>query len=421
MTKVSIASKDTQDLSSIKNLFKFLTTSKASGFLQIFDGSVEYFIYLNCGRLFQATNDVAPQERIERNIHRLTHTNKILTEEIIRLTIKELETKTRDIFSLPIDYQLIICLYEKKYISQEEASQLTKRIGREVFESLLSSSGKFYSDFINNRYNNPQFYQSKLSSFVYQCQQRLKVWQSFNPYIWSSYQRPYFFSEASARLNLGLPENQTICRLMTGLSFRQLGALVNKDELLLAKILYPSIVNKTVVLGNPKPPFDRLPKIANNSNEQSKQISEDNSQEINEDKFNNTQTIDTVNFEQNKYKLVCIDSCFTIKEQINYFLDRNMFSIFLIDDPQTALEQLIALEPNLILLNINMPNLNGYEFCSVLKNNPKLQKIPLVIISNKRGLINQTKARLAGADNFITKPFNRSDLLMTIFKHIDLG
>lgn len=418
MNQVSIASKDTQDLSSIKDLLKFLTHSKASGFLQIFDGSVEYFLYLSSGRLFHATNDVAPLERIERHIHRLTYSNKNLNEEIVKLSIKKFEIKTRDIFSLPIDYQIIIWWYEKKYINWEEASQLTKRIKREVFESLLSSSKKFHSDFITNQYDNPQFYQSKLFSFIYQCQQRLKVWQSFNPYIWSSYQRLYFFSEASKRLNLGLPENQTICRLLTGLSFRQLGALVNKDELLLAKIVYPSIVNKTVVLENPKPPFDRLPKITNNSNEEFARDCEKNFKKFNKDKSNKAQTREPINFWQNKYKIACIDYCSTIEEQINHFLDRNIFSIFILNNLQTVLEELMMIKPNLILLNINMPNLNGYEFCSVLKNNSELQKIPLVIISNNRGIINQTKAKLIGADNFITKPFNRSDLLMTIFKYI---
>ena len=61
--------------------------------------------------------------------------------------------------------------------------------------------------------------------------------------------------------NLTAEQNETICKLLRGLNFRQISAVIDKDELIVAKILYSSITDKTIILRPPKTPFDQLPKI----------------------------------------------------------------------------------------------------------------------------------------------------------------
>lgn len=56
--------------------------------------------------------------------------------------------------------------------------------------------------------------------------------------------------------NLTAEQNLTICKLLKGLNFRQISAVIDKDELIVVKILYPSILNKTIIVRDPKSPFD---------------------------------------------------------------------------------------------------------------------------------------------------------------------
>ena len=246
---------------SLPEIFQYLAEVKVNGCLQVSDGLIEYFCYFNNGNLIYITNSLSPFERLNRNLHRISHTNKSLTSTIIQMGMNKLGSHLHDSSGIPIDYQIILWFYEHKHLNSEEASMVCARIIYEVCESLLSLTGKFYSDFVDNPYNVKKFCIYKSSDFIDSCQQRIQAWQTFKPQIYSSYQRPIFSFDPPGRNNLGSAENQTIFRLLKGLSFRQLAALIDKDEILIAKILYPSIVNNSIILQEPTSPFDRLPII----------------------------------------------------------------------------------------------------------------------------------------------------------------
>ncbi|MDJ0690379.1 MAG: hypothetical protein QNJ41_17955 [Xenococcaceae cyanobacterium MO_188.B32] len=79
-------------------------------------------------------------------------------------------------------------------------------------------------------------------------------------------ERLYLATQSMKKIaNLTPEQNEIICKLLTGLNFRQISALIHKDELIVAQILYPAIVNRTILLRSPQPPFVRLPKISSNN------------------------------------------------------------------------------------------------------------------------------------------------------------
>ena len=415
MNSKSVIGTEVADKRSIEGIFQSLSKTEINGCLQISAESIEYFCYLNQGKIIYSTNSLSPFERLQRNLHRLSHNNKKLTSKIIEKGINQFGKHLHDCSGIPIDYQVICWFYQQNYINSEEASLLCTRVSYEVCESLLCFVGDFYSDFRDTNYNISQFCRYKISDFIYSCQQRINNWLAFNPHIYSSYQRPFFLFESSGRENLGLPENQTIFRLLKGLNFRQLAALVDKDEILLAKIFYPSIVNKAIILKEPKPPFDQLPRIpSDNFKTEKPEIKHDD--DVIDDR--NSQAIHS-NLINKIWKIASISESTTTQQQINYFLDKNTFVITSIDDPTIALIKLIDLKPDLILLDVNLTEINSYEFCSLLKRQIKFKKVPIIIINHQKGLVHRTKSKLAGADNYITKPFNRSDLLSMILKYIN--
>lgn len=414
MNSKSVIKDAVAEKQSILEIFQSLSDAKVDGFLQVSDGSIEYFCYFNKGHLIYSTNSLSPLERLNRNLHRLSHKNKNLTSEIIQTGINKFGVHLHDSSGIPTDYRSIFWFYEQKYIDSEEASLLCARIIYEVCESLLSLTGKFYSDFVTSQYKMKRFCQYKLADFVDSCQQRLQAWQTFRPQIYSSYQRPLFSFEPPGKNNLGLAENQAIFRLLKGLNFRQLAALIDKDEILITKILYPSIVNNAIILQAPKPPFDRLPQISDRELEILPKDTENN-QLISSDKIqkNNTDII------HKSWKIACIGESVKTKYQINYFLDKKTFSIFSFEDPTIAVSELSNLSPDLILIDFSLDQINSHKICESLKKQPQFKKTPIIILSQQKGLINRTKAKLAGADAYLTKPLNRSDLLAIIFKYLD--
>ncbi|MBF2085027.1 response regulator [Thermoleptolyngbya sp. C42_A2020_037] len=128
--------------------------------------------------------------------------------------------------------------------------------------------------------------------------------------------------------------------------------------------------------------------------------------------------VDQPKLSKEHYTVVCIDDSPTILRSIQAFLDDTMFSVVLISDPVKALMQIVRTKPDLILLDVTMPNLDGYELCSLLRRHPSFRNVPVVMVTSNTGLIDRAKAKLVGASGYLTKPFNQSDLLKVVFKHL---
>lgn len=118
------------------------------------------------------------------------------------------------------------------------------------------------------------------------------------------------------------------------------------------------------------------------------------------------------------YTIVCIDDSRAVVNAIKMYLDDNIFSVVGINDPLKALMQVIRLKPDLILLDITMPTLDGYELCSLLRKHSALKETPIIMVTGKKGIINRVKAKMVKASDYITKPFGKKDLLKVIFKYL---
>ncbi len=87
---------------------------------------------------------------------------------------------------------------------------------------------------------------------------------------------------------------------------------------------------------------------------------------------------------------------------------------------EIALAYAVKYHPNLILLDIMMPEMDGYEVCSKLKNNPATQSIPLIFITARSEMVDKTKAFEMGAVDYITKPFHAAEVRARVQTHIAL-
>lgn len=125
--------------------------------------------------------------------------------------------------------------------------------------------------------------------------------------------------------------------------------------------------------------------------------------------------------EKEYYTIMCIDDSPAVLNAIKRFLDEEFFDVVTISDPLKALMQTIHVKPDLILLDIGMPCLNGYEFCSVLRKHSYFQTIPIIMVTARSRLIDRVKAKFFGASGYLTKPFTQADLLKVMFQYLEVN
>lgn len=121
---------------------------------------------------------------------------------------------------------------------------------------------------------------------------------------------------------------------------------------------------------------------------------------------------------QRVYTILCIDDSPTVLGIIQNFLDEQFFQVFGISEPIKALMQIIRLKPDLILLDVGMPNLDGYELCGLIRKHAYFKKTPIIMVTGRTGLIDRARAKMMGASGYLTKPFTQADLLKIVFHHL---
>jgi twitching motility two-component system response regulator PilG len=420
-TSTTFEEKEHRELSSSNDLEELLSEQSkllSHGCLQIIYDSLTFFIYFERGKLVYATNSLAPFERLERHLRRLSNHNERLTSTEIKQARLEVRNNLEVYESIPSDYQGLCWLLKQNYLTEEEAATLVRRSTREVFEALLSYPQNCLYKYTPRNWEFPIICELELVAYIEQCQKRLQAWQTFSDHIWSSYQRPYLVTESTNALtNLTTEQNATICKLLKGLNFRQISAVIDKDELIVVKILYPSILNKTIIVRDPKPPFDRMPKFPHDNifldlqHDNPWKSFDGNSQ-------GNSNSKETVQFLKKNWKIACVDDSATVCQNIRQFLDGNLFNLLAIEDSMTAFAKLIEFQPDLILLDVEMPQLSGYELCGLLRNHPEFKTLPIILLSEDPSSIDFTRMKLSDSAECMRKPLDKSDLFNVIFKYL---
>ncbi|MBX7173422.1 MAG: response regulator [Pyrinomonadaceae bacterium] len=109
-----------------------------------------------------------------------------------------------------------------------------------------------------------------------------------------------------------------------------------------------------------------------------------------------------------------VDDSPTVRKLITGKLEKCGHSVVSAVDGMDALAKINEVIPDLVLLDITMPRLDGYQVCKLIRNNEITKDIPVVMISGKDGFFDKVRGRMAGSTGYITKPFGPDTLMKTI-------
>lgn len=394
------------------------------GCLKIKSGSVTWFIYMNQGELIYVTHSIEPIDRLDCHLRGLSRRIPSITSDVRTQIRLSLDVPSTSSFALQPDYQGIGMLLQQEILSADVAQSLLRGMSREALELLLlveDHTATFVPSF--KAFVTP-LQPLNFESLLHEAQERLQTWKSLAPHVISPYQRPYLFSQS--KTTLSVERQQRLGALLKGYSFRHIALLIDQDELRLVKSLYPLILDKTIILREPQSPYHELPNFSAPSRREDAAavettpavpLAQPETESLGQ--IGHFDTISPAAPSTKTYRVACIDDSPAMLQTIEQFLGKENIKLFLIQDSVKALIELMRIKPDLVLLDVGMPRVDGYELCRLLRKHTMFNKIPIIMVTGNTGLIDRARAKMSGTTDYMTKPFTQSDLLKMVFRHLE--
>jgi two-component system, chemotaxis family, response regulator PixG len=356
MSTVSTGNYGTPQQLHPSSLLNQIAARYATGCLQVVNSSVSWAIYIENGKLIYATSSADPFGRLDRYLRRLSVRVPNLVSAVRVQARLLFESPSEGRSQQSPDYQAICWLVQQQYLSPPQAAVLIEEIAKEVIELFMAlRSGNF--NFIEQDLMSefPKFCQLDLNTIVDYCQSQLRQRQAL---------------AQSASPNTYSPDRPDLLSQST-------------------TYLAPDLVRQAGVRGGSSSAPGQ----------------------------NGSGVLPTAPDGRN-YTIACIDDSPTVLNAMRSFLADKGVAVVMINDPVKALMQIIRTKPDLILLDITMPNLDGYELCSLVRKHPQFKATPVVMVTSNSGFIDRARAKLVGASGYLTKPFTQPDLMKIVFKHL---
>ncbi len=306
----------------------------------------------------------------------------------IKVRLEEIQLASLTSLNAP-EYGYLWMLLGQNILSPTQARSIIHRSVHETLFDLLSlHQGSFIFD--QGATLVPQLTTLEITPTLTKVLQQVQEWKLLYPHIQSADQFPVLVDTG---LQSSLPAatvNQLQHWTNAKMPLRQLARYLNRDILTVAKAIYPYVQTGWVQLVHSVTP----------NVETQKQDS-------------------GLGLESNdRRRIVCIDDETTCGELVKSILQPQGYETIALNNPLEALSLVFQLQPDLILCDIAMPELDGYEICAMLRQSRAFRLMPIIMLTGKSGFIDQTRARMVGATDYLTKPFGHNELLILVEKYL---
>lgn len=342
-----------------------------------------WFVFVSNGQIVYAADPNVKLSRLRDYLKRYNLENSL--DSMTTMSISSTNA---------LEYGYLWALLEEKIITPSQGRSIVQGMIRETLFDLLSlHQGSFIFEI--GPALAPQLVSLEISPLLTKMIKQVQEWNQFYPHIQSPNQCPVI-SDA-LQLRQALPENtfKSLSRWADGTTtLRQMSRYLNRDILTVARAIYPFVQLGLVQLFYPQ---------------------------VNPEESDLSSTKFSEKINSGIPRVVCIDDDVSIGKTVEYILQQHGYEVTSIVNPLKALSLVFQLKPDLILCDITMPEIDGYEICAMLRQSNAFRLTPIIMLTGLDGFINRIKARMIGANDYLTKPFGESELLMLIEKYIGSG
>jgi len=338
--------------------------------------SVYWFVFFLNGRIIYASETEGNIARLRDYLHRFK----------LEAALEEIQIPHKAAVNAP-EYNRLWSLLESHKLNPNQGKQILLGMVREVLFDLLSlHQGSFI--FEAGSPLAPQLTTFPVTPLLTEIVAQVQEWKTLHPYIQAPNQAPTIVNPLPLQQNLPAPVFKALSEWSDGkTSIRQMGRYLGRDTLAVAKAIYPYVrqgviqLSEPVLIAEPKPSRPLKPS----------------------DKPSH---------------ILCIDDSMAIQKTVEFILQNEGYQVTTIGNPLKALGQVFLLNPDMILCDVAMPKLDGYELCAMLRKSSQFRETPMIMLTGKDGFTDRIKARMAGANEFLSKPFAEKELLTIVESYV---
>ena len=116
------------------------------------------------------------------------------------------------------------------------------------------------------------------------------------------------------------------------------------------------------------------------------------------------------------HRVLVVDDESDVTELLQYRLEQEGYRVATLNDPLGFVVKVREFEPDLMLLDVMMPELSGIQLCRIVRADPSMKNIPVIFLSARGEVEDRIKGLEAGAEDYVSKPFNTNELLLRVSK-----
>ncbi len=369
---------NTDELSSNKmegapyRVLQSLLDKQASGKLVVqspIDSSIHWRIYLGNNRIYFAGSGMGHRERLAYLLGRYLPDKKIILPGII-----------------DDDYQYLCRLWQEGEFSFQEIRAVLAKFTQEALIEILSLN-KAFCYFESTMGLEHLLLYLNLKKLMLPVESKVRCWWQLRGQISSPFQRPLVGNQAQLTELLNSPvlaeANPSLRQLTHYLDDQgclyDLANQMSVSTLKLAVMLQPLIKAEAINMG----PY-LLPQS------------------------------------DNRPIVACIDDSPAIQRVVKFTLESSGYRVVNIKESLKALTALLNPKPDLILMDINMPDIDGYQLCSLCNKSAALRDIPIIMLTGRDGILDRVKAKMVGAVGYISKPFLPQELVKVVNSYLSV-
>ena len=113
-------------------------------------------------------------------------------------------------------------------------------------------------------------------------------------------------------------------------------------------------------------------------------------------------------------EILIVDDEPSIVVPVQFLMQQQGYTVLVAEDGHDALDMIYKYQPDLVLLDIMLPGIDGYEVCEIVRLNPKLRNVKIIFLTAKGREVEIAKGLALGADAYITKPFSNAELVAKV-------
>jgi len=370
-------------------LFESLKESRFSGQLAISDTQERtWILYLYLGRIVYASGGIHPVRRWRRHVVAYCP-ERLSNIEEIQLALADI---AKEESRISWEYQLISVWIDQNKISRDQATKVIKATIVEILFDITQASEINYETIKDNLLTT-RLILIDAEQVIQQANKLYSAWQEAKVADRSPDMAPVIRQPEALRQKTSPQVYQNLSQLLDGKqTLRDLSVRMKRDVVTVTRSLLPYIQLGLVQLGTVS---DIAPPV---------------STPIAQKLFKNKAP--------RRITIACIDDSPSICQTMGTIIKEAGYNFVGEMDGLRAIAVLLSRKPDLIFLDLVMPNTNGYEICSQLRKLSFFKNTPIVILTGNDGIVDRVRAKMVGSTDFLGKPANKEQVLATINKYV---